>query len=100
MAAVTQVTVFRPAPGRIDEFLKRASRAKKIRERAGAKVRYYRTVSGANLPAIAAVAETGGWEAHGEDIAKLEAGPEWQKLMAGVRAARAPLRAGIEIRLS
>jgi hypothetical protein len=100
MSAVTQITVFRPAPGRIDEFLKRSSRAKKIRERAGAKVRYYRTVSGANLPAIAAVAETGGWKAHGEYMAKLEADPEWQKLMAEVRAEREPLGTIIEIRLS
>jgi hypothetical protein len=100
MSAVTQITVFRPAPGRIDEFLKRSSRAKKIRERAGTKVRYYRTVSGANLPAIAAVAETGGWKAHGEYMAKLEADPEWQKLMVEVRAEREPLGTIIEIRLS
>ena len=86
MSAVTQITMFRVAPGRIDEFLKRSSKMKKIRERAGAKVRYYRTVTGANLPAIVAVAETGGWKAYGEYMAKLEADLEWQKLRAEVRA--------------
>ncbi|MGA7870086.1 MAG: hypothetical protein WCA22_04225 [Candidatus Binatus sp.] len=99
MAAVLQITVFQPEPGRFDEFLKRTSKAKKIRERAGAKVRYYRTVSG-GLPAIAAVAETGGWKAHGEYMAKLEADPEWQKLMAEVRADREPSAKIVELRMS
>ncbi len=99
MSAVTQVMVFTVTPGRFDEFLKRASRVKKIRERAGAKVRYYRTVAGAH-PAIAAVAETGGWKAHGEYMAKLEADPEWQKVMAEVRADREPLATIIELRMS
>jgi|SRR5208282_2061776 len=99
MPAVTQITVFSLTPGRVDEFLKRASRVKKIRERAGAKVRYYRTVAGA-LPAIAAVAETGGWKAYGEYMAKLEGDPEWQKLMAEVRADREPIATIAELRMS
>ncbi len=99
MPAITQITVFALTPGRVDEFLKRASRVKKIRERAGAKVRYYRTVAGA-LPAVAAVAETGGWKAYGEYMAKLEADPEWRKLMAEVRSDREPIATILELRIS
>jgi hypothetical protein len=67
MPAVNHITVVHVAPGRFDEFLKRSSKLKKVRERAGAKVRYYRTVAG-GLPAVAVVAETSGWKAHGEYI--------------------------------
>ena len=99
MPAVNHVTVAHVAPGRFDEFLKTASRLKKIRERAGAKVRYYRTVAGAH-PAIAAVAETGGWKAYGEYMARLEADPEWQKYVAEVRANREPIATIAELRMS
>ena len=99
MPAVNHVTVVRVAPGRYDEFLKRSSKLKKIRERAGAKVRYYQTVAGA-LPAIAVVAETGGWKAHGEYMAKLEADPEWQKFIAEIRSDRDPVATIVESRMS
>ena len=99
MSAVTQVMVFTVTPGRFDEFLKRASRVKKIRERAGAKVRYYRTVAGGH-PAVAVVAETAGWKAHGEYMAKLEADPEWQKFVAEMRSDRDPVATIVELRTS
>ncbi len=99
MPAVTHVTVIRVEPGRFEEFLKRASKLKKTRERAGAKVRYHRTVAGA-LPAIAVVVETGGWKAHGEYMAKLEADPEWQKYIKQIRADREPLATIVELRMS
>jgi len=99
LPAVTHVTVAHVAPGRFDEFLKAASRLKKIRERAGAKVRYHRTVAGA-LPAVPVVVETGGWKAYGEYMAKLEADPEWQKYVAEVRANREPFATIAELRMS
>ncbi len=99
MAAVTHVTIAHVAPGRFDEFLKTASRLKKIRERAGAKVRYYRTVAGA-VPAVAVVVETAGWKAYGEYMAKLEADPEWQKFVAEVRVNREPVATIAELRMS
>jgi hypothetical protein len=92
-------TVIHVAPGRYDDFLKRASKLKKIRERAGAKVRYYRTVAGGQ-PAVAVVAETGGWKAYGEYMAKLEGDPEWQKLMSEIRTDRDPAATIVEVRTS
>jgi len=99
MAAVNQITVVHVAPGRFDEFLKRSSKLKKIRERAGAKVRYYRTVAGGQV-AIAVVAETEGWKAHGEYMAKLEADPEWQKIFAEIGSERDPVATIVENRTS
>ncbi len=99
MAAVNQVTVVHVTPGRFDEFLKRSSKLKKIRERAGAKVRYYQTVAGGH-PAVMVVAETAGWKAHGEYMAKLEADPEWQKFVAEIRADRDPVATIVEQRTS
>ena len=99
MPAVNHITVVHVAPGRFDEFLKRSSKLKKIRERAGAKVRYYRTVSGGH-PAVAVVAETGGWKAHGEYMAKLEADPEWQKSIAEIRSDCDPVATVVEQRTS
>ena len=99
MSAVNQVTVVHVAPGRFDEFLKRSSKLKKIRERAGARVRYYQTVAGGH-PAVAVVAETAGWKAHGEYMAKLEADPEWQKFIAEIRSDRDPVATIVELRMS
>jgi hypothetical protein len=99
MPTVNHIMVIRVAPGRYDDFLKRASRLKKIRERAGAKVRYYRTVAGGQ-PAVAVVAETGGWKAYGEYMAKLEGDPEWQKLISEVRTDRDPAATIVEVRTS
>jgi hypothetical protein len=99
MSAVNQVTVVQVAPGRFDEFLKRSSKLKKIRERAGARVRYYQTVAGGH-PAVMVVAETAGWKAHGEYMAKLEADPEWQKFVAEIRSDRDPVATIVEQRTS
>ena len=99
MSAVNQVTVVQVAPGRFDEFLKRSSKLKKIRERAGARVRYYQTVAGGH-PAVLVVAETAGWKAHGEYMAKLEADPEWQKFVAEIRSDRDPVATIVEQRTS
>ena len=99
MSAVNQVTVVHVAPGRFDEFLKRSSRLKKIRERAGARVRYYQTVAGGH-PAVLVVAETAGWKAYGEYMAKLEADPEWQKFVAEIRSDRDPVATIVEQRTS
>jgi len=99
MPSVNHITVVHVAPGRIDEFLKRSSNLKKIRERAGARIRYYRTVAG-GAPAVAVVAETGGWKAHGEYMARLEADPEWQKVVAEIRSDRDPVATIVENRIS
>jgi hypothetical protein len=99
MSAVNQVTVVHVTPGRFDEFLKRSSKLKKIRERAGARVRYYQTVAGGH-PAVMVVAETAGWKAHGEYMAKLKADPEWQKFVTEIRSDRDPVATIVEQRTS
>jgi|HubBroStandDraft_3_1064219.scaffolds.fasta_scaffold716862_1 hypothetical protein len=99
MPAVNHITVVHVAPGRFDEFLKRSIKLKKIRERACAKVRVYQTVTGGH-PAVAVIAETAGWKAHGEYMANLEADPEWQKFVAEIRSDRDPVATIVEQRTS
>ena len=60
MAAVNQVIVVEVAPDDSTSS-KRSSRLKKIRERAGARVRYYQSVAG-GYSAVLVVAETAGWK--------------------------------------
>jgi len=43
------------------------------------------------------VAETGGWRAHGEYMAKLEADPEWQKFVAEIGSDRDPVATIVEL---
>ena len=76
MATVTQVIRVQPAPGKLGQCLEIAGQLRKLRERAGAKERLYRTGTGT----LVIVVETAGWKQFGEMAAKLENDAEAQKV--------------------
>jgi hypothetical protein len=91
MAAVAAIFVWRPRPGRLQDFMAVAARAKKIQHRLGAKVRFWNAQFGGEPQAIGVVTETADWKQHGEFAAKLETDSEWLALVAEWASMREPI---------
>jgi hypothetical protein len=90
MAAVASVAVWRPRPGRLQDFMGVVMRAKKIHQRLGGKVRVWNSQFGGEPLSVGYVIETPDWKAFGEFGAKLEADSEWLALVAEWTSAREP----------
>jgi hypothetical protein len=100
MAAVASVNVWRPRPGRLQDFMAVVVRAKKIHERLRAKVRVWNSQWGGEPLSVGYVIELPDWRAVGEFAAKLEADPEWLALVAEFTSARDPVADLVRTQLS
>ena len=80
--AIAQVAIWRPIPGRFEDFIKVAKQAQKIQERLGAQVRIWQTQVGHNAGTIAYVIQHPDGAAYGQFIDKLNGDGEWQQLVA------------------
>ena len=91
MAAVASVAVWRPRPGRLQDFIAVVVRAKKIHERLRGRVRVWNSQFGGEPASVGYVIETADWKAFGEFAAKLEADSEWLALVAEWTSMRDPI---------
>ena len=74
------LSMLRPVPGRLDDFISRLGDAKRIMERAGAKVSFHRTVAGSEGDGVLYVAEVKDWDAYAKCAKKIEADKDWEAL--------------------
>ncbi len=89
--AIGQVRVIRPRPGRRQDAINTATRAKRIHERCGGRVRIFEPTTGPNVGTYLQVVETADWRAYGEYRTKLQADPEYKALMAEIQNNRDPV---------
>ncbi len=75
--AVARVTSARPNPNRLDDFLAALGDAKRIFERAGARVRFSSVVAGSEPNAVLIFSGVDDWAQWAEVAKKLEADGEW-----------------------
>ena len=76
--AIGQASLMRPLPNRLDEFISRLGETKKLFEKHGAQVSFYRTVAGPEAGTVLVVSQVDDWGKWAECAAKLEADPEWE----------------------
>jgi hypothetical protein len=60
---ISQATLVRPLPNRLDDFIARLQTAKSIFEKNGATVHFYRTIAGAEPNAVLVTSTVNDWEA-------------------------------------
>ncbi len=84
--AVATVSIWRPNPGRFQDFLGAVTQARKIHERLGGKVRVWQTAFGGQPNTLGYVIEHADWTAFGTFGQKLESDSEWQQLGANFQA--------------
>jgi hypothetical protein len=81
MATVASVHIWRPLPGKFQEFMAIVGKAKKIHERLGGHVRVRSTqFGGTPSSVIYAIEHAGGWSAFGAFTEKLATDSEWLSL--------------------
>ena len=100
MAAVLSVSVWRARPGRFQDFLAVCTRAKKIHQRLGGKVRVFNSQFGGTPSATLYTIEHADSNAFGSFGAKLEADGEWLALVNEWLGNREPPADLIETRVS
>ena len=61
--SVSQVTLLRPLPNRLDDFISRLDTAKSLFEKNGATVHFYRTVAGSEPNAVMFTSTVDDWDA-------------------------------------
>ena len=74
------LSMMRPVPGRLDDFISRLGEAKKIMERNGAKVSFHRMVAGSEPEGVLYVSEVADWDAYAKCAKKMEADKDWEAL--------------------
>ena len=77
---IAQATLMHPLPNRLDEFISRLSETKKIFERNGARVSFYRSIAGSEPQGVLVVSEVDDWPQWAQCAAKLEADGDWAAL--------------------
>ena len=75
---VSQATLLRPLPNRLDDFLARLQTAKSLFEKNGATVRFYRTVAGPESNAVLFTSTVDDWDAWAKAAKATEANVDWQ----------------------
>ena len=80
--AVATVAIWRPIPGRFQDFVARVAQARKIHERLGGKVRVWQTQFGGTPMTLGYVIEHHDWVGFGKFGAAMESDSEWQQLTA------------------
>ena len=80
--AIAQVGMWRPRPGRYEDFLQLCNQARKIHKRLGAQVRIWQSQLGSNSNTITYVVQHADGAAFGQFIDKLNGDGEWQQLVA------------------
>ena len=90
MATVSQVTFFKPQPGRLEALMRDIAKASKIIKRAGGNIRAWNEVSGPNAGTIAIVVEHSDWKNFADYMTKLDSDRDWQAFMAEISSTKSP----------
>ncbi len=76
--AISQATLLRPLPNRLDDFISRLQTAKSIFEKNGATVRCYRTVAGSDGNAVLFTSTVDDWDAWAKAAKATEGNADFQ----------------------
>ena len=76
---ISQATLVRPLPNRLDDFIARLQTAKSIFEKNGATVHFYRTVAGSDPNAVLVTSTVKDWDAWAKAAKKTEGNADYQK---------------------
>jgi hypothetical protein len=79
--ALAQVAVWRPHPGRFEDFIKVCHEARKIHQAHGAQVRIWQGQVGTNAGTILYVIQHADGAAYGQFIDKINGDGKWQQLV-------------------
>ena len=90
MAAVSNLVVLKPQPGRLEAFMRDVAKVDKIIKRLGGKLRAWNEVSGPNPGPVALVVEFSDWKDFEDYMAKREADTELQAFIAEVISSKSP----------
>jgi hypothetical protein len=80
--SLAQVAMWRPRPGRYEDFIKVCKQARKIHEGLGAQVRIWQTQVGSDAGTVLYVMQHSDGGAYGQFIDKLNGDTGWQQLVA------------------
>jgi hypothetical protein len=75
---ISQVTLLRPLPNRLDDFISRLETAKSIFEKSGATVHFYRTVAGSEANAVLFTSTVDNWDAWAKAAKATEGNADYQ----------------------
>ena len=76
--AISRVVTVRVLPKRLNDFITRLGQVKKILERHGARVTFFRTLAGSDPNGVLVVSTVDDWPQFAQVAAKVEADGEWQ----------------------
>ena len=76
--SVSQATLLRPLPNRLDDFISRLQTAKSLFEKNGATVNFYRTVAGAESNAVLMTSTVDDWDAWAKAAKATEGSADFQ----------------------
>jgi hypothetical protein len=76
--AISQVTVLRPLPNRLEDFLSHLQTAKSIFEKSGATVHFHRTVAGSEPNAVLLTSTVADWGAWAKAAKAVEGNADYQ----------------------
>jgi hypothetical protein len=76
--AISQVTLLRPLPNRLDDFVSRLKTAKTLFEKNGATVHFYRTVAGSESNAVLLTSTVDDWDAWAKAAKATEGSADYQ----------------------
>ena len=80
--AIANMNVWKPRPGRLQDFMAVVAKAKRIHERLGGRVRVWNAQFGGEPFTTGYVIEHTDWKKFGEFSAKLETDGDWLALVA------------------
>ena len=75
--SISQATLLRPLPNRLDDFLSRLDKAKTLFEKSGADVHFYRTVAGSDPNAVLFTSTVDDWDAWAKAAKATEGSAEY-----------------------
>jgi hypothetical protein len=75
---ISQATLLRPLPNRLDDFISRLQTAKSIFEKNGATVNFYRTVAGSESNAVLFTSTVDDWDAWAKAAKATEGNADYQ----------------------
>ena len=77
--AISQVSLLRPLPNRLDDFITRLNTAKSLFEKNGATVHFYRTVAGSEANAVLFTSTVADWDAWAKAAKATEGNADYQE---------------------
>ncbi len=91
MSAILSVSIWRPSPGRMADFLGAVTGAKAIFSKHGGEANVMETMFGGEPETVVVALRFDGWVAFGKFAQSLDEDTDWQKLREGWLAEKNPI---------